>query len=245
MAYVINFWGIAADLEGKLAKASDATQAYDEAVAHDATLVIERLRAGLSGAWGAVGGKARRIGETLIASETDRRIAESALAAVRLEIERNPGGQGRGAGSGEGGGYRRHHRRVRSRPASGPSSPRPSKPHKSRSRGSKLFNMPPGTQSAEYRPVKRAAVIVTDAVSGDHELVIETREVAKSLSVIEAFKTALQHDPLAAAPSFPDLDLSIDPDLVYHKFARVRERRARDADPAFQPKIHTRPGTAV
>ena len=231
--------GIAADLEGKLAKASDATQAYDEAVAHDATLVIERLRAGLSGVWGAVGGKARRIGETLIASETDRRIAESALAAVRLEIEQLEAKvealEVEKAAAIDA--------TIVESIAAGFRAELTEALETAQVALTRLeaVQHATGTQSAEYRPVKRAAVIVTDAVSGDHELVIETREVAKSLSVIEAFKTALQHDPLAAAPIFPDLDLSIDPDFVYHELRASASAPCATLIRVFSRKLPTRP----
>ena len=89
--------------------------------------------------------------------------------------------------------------------------------------------------------MKRAAVIVADAVSGDRELVIETREVEKSLAVIEAFKAALHSDPLALAPAFDSLDRSIDEGVIYHDL-RPSERRVRDADPKFQPKITQKSG---
>ncbi len=62
----------------------------------------------------------------------------------------------------------------------------------------------------DYVGPQRAAIVVDRSLADDVELVVEGREVEKAHALIQEFKAALEHDPLAAAPRFPDLDHSID-----------------------------------
>lgn len=233
--------GVDETLADSLAVVEKAKLEFTEAIASDAAAVIDRLKSGISKVWSTVGNWARNVAAAIYDLNIDRLVAEEARsqnrdqlellreALVGLQTKKNDlvnsvAVEAIGAGL--------KAELTESLAAARVALTRLMALHQA-------VNPPP----VDYVPVRRAAVLI-DGSHDDVELVVETREVAKSLSVIEAFKTALQRDPLAAAPSFPDLDLSIDPGVAYHDL-RSAERRARDADPHFAPKISRKAQTAV
>lgn len=77
--------GMETSLQAAVDKAIADEGRYDEAIAADATMLISRMREGLSGLWGSIGGRARRAGAGLIEIHTDKLVAERALNAIRVE----------------------------------------------------------------------------------------------------------------------------------------------------------------
>jgi hypothetical protein len=221
-------------LRADVDKASAVSTAYQTAIDSDATMLIDRLRNGLSGVRGSVGRRARQAGAAMIDAHSDRLVAQRALDAVTRE---------RGEIQGKIRALDERQRGVINAVvveavANGLKAELTAALEAARLALTRLtaIHQAVSEPSPDYRPMRRAAIIVDASEGDDAELVVEGREIAKALSVVEAFKSALRSNPLAAAPDFPDLDLSIDPDVIYSDL-RPGERRARDADPAFQPRI--------
>jgi hypothetical protein len=221
-------------LRADVARAVAQERAYDEAVRADAQMLVDRLRDGLSAAWGSIGGRARRAGASLLDAHSDLLVGERALAAVLAERETVQSKM-----------LALEERKsalvnavVVEAVANGLKAELVEALETARLALTRLtaIHQAVNEPSPDYRPMRRAAIIVDASEGDDAEYVVEGREIAKALSVIEAFKTALQSNPMADAPDFPALDESIDQDVIYHDL-RPGERRARDADPAFQPRI--------
>jgi hypothetical protein len=234
--------GFEEQLAADVAKAVGAEAEYERAIAGDAQMLIDRLRQGASGIWGAVGRKARQAGAAMIDTHSDKLVAQRALDAVIREREAIRGGaqeleqrkqalinnvtvEAIGAGFKAELSEALETARI--------ALTRLEALHRA-------VNPPP----VEYIPARRAAITIDASQADDVELVIEGREVDKSLSLILEFKAALERDALAKAPIFPDLDLSIDENVVFHDL-RLSEQRMRAANPHFAPKITRNAQTAV
>jgi hypothetical protein len=229
-------------LQGDIAKAIAAEGEFEAAVKHDAQALLDRLRGGLDGIWGGVGRKARQAAGALIEVHADKSVAQRALDAVIRE---------RGANRGRAQELEQRKQALINNVTveaigAGLKAELSEALETARIALTRLealhraVNPPP----VEYIPARRAAITIDASQADDVELVIEGREVDKSLSIILEFKAALERDALVKAPGFPDLDYSIDEDVVYHDL-RLSEQRARAADPHFAPKITRNARTAV
>ncbi len=234
--------GIEAHLQGDVAKAVAAEAQYDDAIDADASMLIARLRDGLSGLWGSVGGRARRAGAAMIDAHSDKLVAERALAAVIAEREKI---QGRAQAL-------EQDKRdlinavVVESIGAGLKAELAESLETARLALTRLEALRRAVDPApvDYHPTRRAAIIVDASSADDTELVVEGREVDKSFGILEGFKASLERDPLAPAPAFPDLDLSMDENVVFHDL-RLGEQRERAADPRFLPKVSHKTATAV
>jgi hypothetical protein len=233
--------GVDETLADSLAVVEKAKLEFTEAIASDAAAVIDRLKSGISKVWSTVGNRARNVAAAIYDSNIDRLVAEEARSQNRDQLERlkealvglhnkkqalinTVAVEAIGAGL--------KAELTENLEAARIALTRLMALHQA-------VDPPP----VDYVPVRRAAVLI-DGSHDDVELVVETREVDKSLSIILEFKAALERDALAKAPIFPDLDLSIDENVVFHDL-RLSEQRMRAANPHFQSKISRKAQTAV
>ena len=231
--------GFETHLQSDVAKATAVEEGYNEAIDADANLLLQRLRDGLLGALGSIGGRARRAGAEMLGAHSDRLIAERALAAVIAEREKI---------------QRRVEELNQEKQVAidsvtieaigaGLKAELAEALETARIALTRIEAMHRAVDPApiDYIGSKRAAIVVDRSLADDVELVVEGREVEKAHALIQKFKAALESDPLASAPVFEALDHSIDEGVVFHDL-KLSEQRERVFDPRFQPKITQKSG---